>query len=76
MRNALTLVLIAALVLAAPVHAAGPVRVTEEIDVAFLSSFWTRACGVPVVQTLQGTLQVELSPRRTGRCARSTACRG
>ena len=67
MRNApRTLVLVAVLVLAAPAHAAGPTRVTEEIDVAFFSSFWTRACGVPVVQTLQGTLQVELFTAKDG----------
>jgi hypothetical protein len=50
----------AGLALVGPAPAAQPTRVTEELDFAFVSGFWSRTCGVTVVQSVRGTLHVGL----------------
>src|SRR5262249_13000017 len=60
-RQTLALMVLAATMgVASPVVAGPPTRLTAELDFSFRSGFWTRTCGFPVVQTVQGTLHVGL----------------
>jgi hypothetical protein len=61
MRNAVTLIVLATVMaVAGPTDADGPTRFTQDLDFSFPSRFWTRTCGFPVVETIRGTLDVNL----------------
>ena len=41
-------------------HADKPTQIKDEVNFSFPSGFWTRTCGLPVVQTIAGKTQIKL----------------